>query len=472
MPPRTLLCALLVGLLPGGCGDGPDGTSLKVTVVGEPGGLARRLAAEATRPTLVSRDGNGEVAAGLATGWRFLDDGRGLILRLAPVKWADGKPLVARDVVTALGAAARRRDAILAASGLIDARGRLGARAPIDRVVELGLARPSPLLLEWLADPALAVALPGRDGLAAYRRDGTRLVRRSTEARVTARPATVTIATVADPVAAIAAFRRGDSDVVIGDGLAGLSDARTTAPAQTLRLDALWGVYGFTINPRSRRLADREVRRALFDLADRGGAARQFGVAALQPSLRLLPPELAPPAIVAADGLVPAARLATAGIAAETPLTLTLVLPPGRDHGRAAAVAVAPWQAMGVRVRVITADAATRRRLSARADWDLMIDESSSAIADPAYLLDRWRCRRGLRCTPGADTLLDAAVLSPDPGRRAGLAAAAEALWLADPPFIPLFGAVRWALVAPRVDGWQPNRAGAHPVARLSTSRR
>lgn len=459
---------MLAGLGLAGCGDGPEGATLRVTVVGEPKGLAARLAAEATQPTLVTRDGNGEVVAGLATGWRFLDDGRGLIMRLAPVKWADGKPLVARDVVAALNAAARRREPVLMASGLVDRRGRLGARAPIDRVIEFGLARPSPLLLEWLAEPALAVTLPGRDGLAAYRREGTRLVRRLAEARPAARPAAVDIATTGDPVAAIAAFRRGDSDVVIGDGLAGLSDARTTAPAQALRLDALWGVYGFIINPRSQALADRDLRRALFDLADRAAAARQFGVAALAPVGTLLPPGLAPAVAPPADPLVPAARLATAGIAPETPLSLTLVLPPGRDHGRVAAVAVAPWQALGVRVRVITADAAARRRLSAGADWDLMADEGASTVADPAVLLDRWRCRSGLRCTPGADTLLDAAVASGDPGRRAGLAAAAEALWLADPPFIPLFGAVRWALVAPGVDGWQTNRAGAHPVARLS----
>lgn len=467
---------LLATLVLAACSDGPEGASLTVTVVGEPGGLARRLEAEATRPTLVGRDGGGAIVTGLASGWRFVDDGHGLIMRLAPVKWSDGKPLIARDVVAAFTAAARRREPALAMTGLSDGGGRVRARAPIDRVVELSLTQPSPWLLEWLAEPELAVVLPGRRGLAAYRAEavagGRRLIRRFAEARPAARPAAVTVQETGDAVAAITAFRQGRSDIVIGDGLAGLGDARTTAPGQALRLDPLWGVYGLRFNPRRRSLADAGVRRALLQLADRSAAAGQFGVAALVATDRLLPPGLVGRSPSPPEPLVPAARLATAGIAPETPLRITIVIPPGRDHQRAVAAAVAPWQAQGVSVRIIVADAARRRRLANSDAWDLMVDDRVSAVPDAVALLDRWTCRHRGFCNADADAMWAAAAASPDPARRAALAAKAEALWLAEPPLVPLFGAVRWALVAPRVDGWLPNRAGAHPLARLAISGR
>ncbi|KPF71051.1 hypothetical protein IP88_10910, partial [alpha proteobacterium AAP81b] len=131
----------LLGLL-AGCGDAPDASRLRVVVTGAETSLAAALEAEATQPTLVTRDSTGGIVAALATSWRFVDDGRGLILRLRPVRWADGKPLVARDVVAALRRAARRRDPALLASGIaLGGRGAtMGARAPIDRVVELRLA--------------------------------------------------------------------------------------------------------------------------------------------------------------------------------------------------------------------------------------------------------------------------------------------------------------------------------------------
>jgi hypothetical protein len=41
-------------------------------------------------------------------------------------------------------------------------------------------------------------------------------------------------------------------------------------------------------------------------------------------------------------------------------------------------------------------------------------------------------------------------------------------MMLADTPFVPLFTPVRWALVAPRVGGFVPNPAGAHPLGRIA----
>ena len=114
MPALTLLLAACSGGRPGG--------DLDVAVVGE-GTLAEELAQEASRATLIRRGSGGEVVAGVATSWRFLDDGDDLILRLAPLRWpgAGEKPgleLVAQDVALGQRRSGNEGRAALAAAGL------------------------------------------------------------------------------------------------------------------------------------------------------------------------------------------------------------------------------------------------------------------------------------------------------------------------------------------------------------------
>lgn len=211
----------VLALLLGACGgDHPEGARLTVAVVGDasrPHGLAQRLVAEATQPTLIERDGAGQIVPGLASSWRFVDDGRSLILRLSPAKWSDGQPFVAADVVAAFRRAAQRREPVLERAGLEGAAAviarrapvaRLGISAPISRVVEVRLAVASPLLLGWLADPQLAVTRPGNEAtLARYIATGPvqrRLLRRrSMTALPTARPAEIVVSAGEDGAMAV-----------------------------------------------------------------------------------------------------------------------------------------------------------------------------------------------------------------------------------------------------------------------------
>ncbi|WP_426168654.1 ABC transporter substrate-binding protein [Sandarakinorhabdus sp. DWP1-3-1] len=495
--PTIAAVPAMVLLAMAGCGpDRPEGARLTVTVVGggdRPGGVARRLVAEATQPTLVARDGNGDTVAGLATSWRFVDDGRSLILRLRPVKWSDGKPLVADDVVAAFRRAAGRReaatiDAGIANAGAIASRAlpaaRLGVLAPIARVVEIRLDAPSPLLLGWLAEPALGVvraASPRKSAtppptLAAYAASGPpelRVLKRfAMAASPDARPAEISIAVSSDARAAVADFVAGRQDIVIGEGLAGLGEARVGARADALRLDPLWGVYGYLVNSRSGPTADAGVRRALAMAIDRPALAGSFGLATIQPATGLVPsPAGATPDWLRLDydGRLLAARqlLAAAGWTAERPLRLVLLLPPGRDHRAVAERVGADWARINVLLAVTDVEAEPYDKLVARGDFDLAVREASLPVPDAAALLSRFRCGAGPHCNPAADALL-AAARAAAPGDRARLLAEAEAALLAAPPLIPLFTPVRWALVSRRVDGWLPNSAGSHPLARLA----
>jgi ABC-type transport system substrate-binding protein len=476
---------MCLALLLAGCGAAdPEGATLRVTVTGS-GDLARRLEAQATQPTLIARDGAGQIVAGLATSWRFVDDDRSLILRLRPSKWSDGSELVSRDVVAAHRRAALRREPALVHAGVenadrIAARRvpvtSLGVRAPIARVVEVRLAAVSPLLLEWLAEPGLAVTRPGASAptLAAYTASGPAgqrlLTRRDETAAPDRKPAKIAIVETPDTSAAITAFNRGETDLVIGNGLAGLGDARAGVRSDALRIDQLWGVYGYVANL-SGPLAEPSVRRAIGLAIDRPALARRFGLSALVPVNGLLPPPLAPPAPptdIEADRAEASALLAAAGWGAEKPLRLTLLLPPGRDHRSVAEAVGADLAAIGV--QLVVSEVADLPTAAARLRHDLAVTEAGIAVPDAGALLARWRCRRGGHCNPQADALLDRARLAAA-AERPALLEEAETVMMTGPPMLSLFTPVRWAIVSRQVEGWTPNRASSHPLARMQVAR-
>lgn len=512
-----LIPSLALALLLAGCGrSGPEGARLAVTVLGssdEAGAddgddgtnsVARRLEVEATQPTLVGRDGGGQTVARLATSWRFVDDGRSLILRLRPMKWSDGKPLVAADVVASFRRAAQRRDPVVARAGfanaaqIIDRRlpaSRLGVLAPIARVVELRLDDPSPLLLGWLAEPGLAITRDGATlgGYIASGPAGRRVLKRvAMDATPDARPAEIVITSSDDTRAAIADFVAGKQDIVIGAGLAGLGEARAGARPDALRIDPVSGIYGYLVNGLKGPTADPGVRRALAMAVDRDRLVASFGLAAMQPAESLIPTQGVAarlvPGVIDPQGdatmadttpwtqLDPAARLAeaqrllaAAGWTADHPLRLVLSLPPGRDHRAVAERVGADWARVGVILAVTEVQPAAFDRLVARGDFDLALRDSGMAVPDAAAMLAQYRCGAGPYCNPAADAVL-ARARAADAAAQPALLAEVDTMMMAAPPLVPLFTPIRWALVARGVDGWIPNRAGSHPLARLATA--
>lgn len=471
MQPRPLLA---LALLLTGCGDAAaDRDRLRVIVVGDArrsASLARRLAAEQERPTLVARDTAGQAIAGLASSWRFVDDGRSLILRLRPVPTDVGKPLLATDVVAAFRRAAARGEAALAATGIagLTAPGkpqsRLQVLAPISRVVEIRLDRPSPFLLDWLAEPTLAITRRNMAGLAAYRGSGAvdaHLLTRIADApKPAARTGSITITGNSEAATAIRAFPR-NSDIVIGDGLDGLALARTTAPQPALRIDPLFGLYAYRFNTRTAVLADAGLRRVLLRAIDRAALVRRYAVSALQPTDRMLPGQIIPPGPGAETDR---AVLETTSAIAPPMVRLTLLIPPGGDHRQIADQVATAWAPLGVQLAISVVAGATIDARVARGDYELALTEASIAMPDDLGWAGRYRCGRSY-CNRDVDALIDAATRAT--AQRAALTAAVEVALQADPPVAPLFRPVRWALVAPRVEGWTPNTAGSHPLGRL-----
>jgi ABC-type transport system substrate-binding protein len=235
-----------------------------------------------------------------------------------------------------------------------------------------------------------------------------------------------------------------------------------------LQVDPLWGVYGYVANTRSGPLKDPQLRRALSLATDRTAVAARVGLAAMTPVEGLLPPGLAPVAATAPDmaaRIMEAARLRDG----KAPVRLTLLLPPGHDHRVIAERVATDWAALGVTLAYSEVDAASIAARIKRGNFDLALTETSQPVADAAAMLARWRCDGGLVCDPAADALLDKARTAPL-AERPALIAAAEARWLEAPPMVPLLTPLRWALVARTVEGWTANRAGSHPLGRLTVA--
>ncbi len=479
-----------------GCGGSTRGpaATVRVDLVGSPADDARAVLA-ATQVGLVTVDGHGEVVPGLASSWRIAGDNRSVIFRLAPRHWPDGKPVTAADVVAAfrrIAATGSRNPgasplAALANGSDVVARrmpvSALGIDAPVDNVVEVRAAGAMPGLLALLAQPDLAVvaAGPHPPPLGPFRvvdpaRRPVELVPNRAAPATAIAAVGVALTTDDDPGAAIARFAHDRTDLVIGRGLAGFDDARLMTGSNALRVEPAWGVYGYLIHATG-PLADPRVRRALAMAIDRDDlGTRLFGVA-LPPVLGLVPPLPSEPAPSLPDWALaaPAARLdmarqllAAAGVDAAHPLTVAISLPDAREHANIAAAVAADWARIGVTATTVVRSPAGHAAAVARGDFQLAVVERTSPVDSALPFLTPFECGGTGRCDPDSiDGLFTAARTAPDAATATAKLAAVEAALVADTPLIALFAPVRWALVSPRLTGWTPNPAGAHPLALL-----
>ncbi|QXQ07048.1 hypothetical protein KX816_03045 [Sphingosinicellaceae bacterium] len=509
-----LIRPLAIALVLAGCGSGgSDRTAtLRADVVGDlsdPSSPPRLALTASTQLGLVQFDDKGQVVPGLAASWRVVDQGRSLIFRLRDAKWSDGRVLKAGDVVQvfrrivapssnnplkALFAGIDNAPAVMTGQAPASL---LGVNAPLDDVVEVRLSTPDAGMLALLALPQAAIvrgeSRPPAIGAFTLPDPGTRplgLVRntRYFDAADT-RLGKVVLTAAPDATNAVARFLRGDTDLVIGDGIAGLVQARALAPRGSLRIEPTWGVYGYAANLRSGPLVDPRVRRALAMAIDRDALVRGvFNLPAVIPLVSLVPPDAGSGSAGDSGGApVPdwasldlgarralaAQLLGAAGYGPANPLHLTISVPPGPEHLQVVAAAARDWAPLGVVATAVARSTAAQRVALARGDFTLALVERVAPAGQPLFFLRPLTCAGsgGAYCNPGADALIDSARGMADDDARAAAFAHAETAMLSDTPMIPLFVPVRWALVGRGVSGWSDNQGGQHPFAALDKSR-
>lgn len=487
MPRNFPLLPLIAALALSACERRPDEGPVVVSAIGGPARLAppddgrldmaQAMLLSATAQGLVRLDAAGQVEPALAERWIVIDDGATYIFRLSSARWADGSPVTAGDVVTAL------RRATAAGSGnplqpQLAAIRSIVAMTP--QVIEIQLDGPRPDLLALLARPELAI----------YRQ---RTMEGSGPFRIVERAGGwVTLRPDRDPQAAgqddaepptpeehvrlrgeragiaIARFARRQSDYVAGGTWRDwpLVAQASVAPAN-IRREQADGLFGLAITGRDGFLAERDNRAALAMAIDRAQLTGAF--ASEWPATETILPAMLDSAtepVVAAWAQVPASdRAATARAIAAIWRARSIE----RAGDPVPAIRIALPDAPGANLLFGAVRAASERigvpvrRVSAREAADLVVVDRTAPHDSGLWYLEA-ACRR---CDGAARALIAEARATRDPAQRGVLIARAEAAIADEVAFIPIARPLRWSLVALRLDAWQANRRGWHPLNHL-----
>lgn len=478
---RAVALSMLFGLasLVAGCREAPGGPT-SVTVIGSAPGLRDPAAGPLSPPDavlianvaqgLVRFDAAGNIVAGLAERWNVSDDGMSYIFRIAPAEWSGGGRITARQVARILKRALgpRSRNTLMDSLGAVD-----DVVAMTDRVVEIRLTAPRPHLLALLAQPELAI-LRGRSGggpftLAEKPADnGALQLSREVAAGEDQEPKEQAVllggATAAE---AVRAFAAGDTDLVLGGTFADLREAQgANLPRGRLRFDPASGLFGLAPVRSGDALDNPQIRRLLSAAIDREAIIAALAVPGLTPRATLLEPGL--------DGLAPpvapewfavpieerrpalAAEAAAKFGVGDKPI-LRLWLPGGPGGDLLLDLIRRDWAVLGFQV-----ERAASLRL---ADFRL-IDEVAPSTS-PAWFLRRFSCAAAKPCDGEADTLLEAARVTPLPAQRSALLQQAADRIEQAQLFLPIAAPVRWSLVSPRLRGFAGNRFARHTLIDL-----
>ncbi|GGE84599.1 ABC transporter substrate-binding protein [Sphingomonas prati] len=484
---------LLLLLLPAACdtsGDVPNDEPVAVSVIGPRPRLVDPSRRGYTPPDavllgavaqgLVRLDAAGQIEPGLAIRWDVSDDGLYYTFRINS------------DAALDAAAVARRLRAAIAPASDNPLASELTAIAEIvavtDEVVEIRLAAPRPDLLLLLAQPALALfdkGAPGGTGpfrVLRRTRDGDRLtlVRPADApaspdddpADVPAEPndpATDILLRGERAAKAVARFKAGGAGVVLGGRFTDIAIARADGgAATTLHIDPTTGLFGFAIVSNQGILSAPENRLALAVALDRDRIVRLFadGWTARTGIVPTGSDDLPDPVVPdwSAAPLAQRIAFATDTIArwraqnpAVQPVPLRIAIPAGPGGRMLFALAAQDWRRIGIDTIAVATDAPADLRLVDR------VAPSGSA----AWYLHRFTCDRSPLCSERADAALAAARAARDPVTRAARLADADRSLADIAVFIAIASPLRWALVAPNLNGYRDNPRAIHALDAL-----
>lgn len=469
----TFLAVLAVA----GCQPADEGKT-DVLVIGDAPKIVDASAGPLTEPQsillsgvaqgLVRFDASGQIVPGLAERWNVTDDGLSYIFRLQSIEWPDGRKLTAQQVARLL----RRQIASRSNNPLKDSLGAIDEIVPMtDRVLEISLKAPRPHLLQLLAQPGLAIVRDGQGtgpfviakGSKPDALDLERTVENLDEESVEREEVMLSGRSAQ---ASVAAFLRGDADLVLGGTFADLSYARVEKmPRNALQFDPAAGLFGLVPARADGPAADPDLRRLLSEAIDRQALINALNVPGLLPRATLLEPGL--------DGLAPPAapqwtaipieqrRAALSATAArllddrDRPIRIALPDAPG---ARVVLSRLASdWGAIGIKVELAGA--------GKPADFNLVDEVAPSSSA--AWFVRSFRCGDVPVCDPEADELMDGARSATITAQRNALLAQAAQRIDERQLFIPITAPIRWSLVSDRVQGFATNRFARHTLTSL-----
>lgn len=470
-PPRTAL--LLLSLLVPACGGSGDEGPIAVSVIGrqpelrdpsrEPLDAPSAALLTATAQGLVQFDRDGQIEPGLAIRWAVSDDGLYYTFRLADDAGIDA------------GKAARLLRAMIAPASrnpikpLLRAVEEIVAVTP--EVLEIRLLAPQPKLLELLAQPEMALVAngAGTGPLTIAIRDRGAFVLSPADARQASTDDDIqekpNIRLRGERAArAIARFLMGGVRLVTGGTFIDYPVVQVARPpAGAIRFDPVNGLFGFAVVERDGFLASVDHRRALAMAIDRDRIAALFASPGWRSTAALIPggaTEVTSPASPDSIDLpLPLRREAAIRLIADAQdrPSLRVAMPAGPGARLLFARLKRDWGAIGIDVT----------RVPLQADADLRLIDEVAPIDSAAWYLSRFTCAANPVCSETADIAIEAARTAPSIEARTRLFADADARLADAVPYLPIAQPLRWSLAAPRLDGFQENRRGIHPIADL-----
>ena len=417
---------------------------------------------------LVRFDASGQIVPGLAERWNVTDDGLSYIFRLQSTEWPDGRKVTAQQVARLL----RRQIASRSNNPLRDTLGAIDEIVPMtDRVLEISLTAPRPHLLQLLAQPELAIVRDGHgtgpfvivQGSKPDALELERTVENLDEESVEREEVTLGGRSVQTSVAA---FLKGDADLVLGGTFPDLPYARVEqVPRNALRFDPAAGLFGLVPARAEGPAADLELRRLLSQAIDRQALIDALNVPGLLPRATLLEPGL--------DGLAPpiapqwtaipieqrrAALSATAANLLDDPdRPVRIALPDAPGAKVLFSRLASDWGAIGIKVELAGA--------GKPADFNLVDEVAPSTSA--AWFVRSFHCGNVPVCDPEADEFMDGARAATITAQRNALLAQAAQRIDEQQLFIPITAPIRWSLVSDSVQGFATNRFARHTLTSL-----
>jgi oligopeptide transport system substrate-binding protein len=449
---------------------------------------------------------------GVAERWDISDDGLTYTFRLrTDAKWSNGDPVTARDflgswqrvLTPSLGADNASllyivRNAESFHKGQLADFAEVGFSAPDDHTILITLEHPASyflsLLQHWVWWP---VHLPTIEKSGSLYERGNRWARVGTFVgngpfslkdwrtgqhidveksptywdAATVRLNGIRFHPIEDLAAEERAFRSGQLHLTEALPVAKVDTYRRNQP-ELLRIDPYLGTYYYTLNTNRPFLNEAKVRRALALAVDRTGIADKILRGGQVPAHAFTPPGTA--------GYTPAARfdtdydearrlLAEAGYPSGKGAPILEILLNTSDNHRIIAEEIqSTWRKeLGLEIRLLNMEG--KSVLAARRVGDFQILRSSwiGDYNDPATFLSVWASDSGNNHSGWSNTayddLLYQAARATDIETRHGLFQQAEALLVADAPFIPLYTYTHVFLKHPAVHGWHPTLLDHHP---------
>jgi oligopeptide transport system substrate-binding protein len=490
---RRHLPAFVIGaLLPlAACGhsDGPldiaiIGSKDEVFAGGQRLSEGAQVVRGATGAGLVALDAQGEIEPALADRWIVTDDGKSYIFRLREGTWPDGSELTGESARDSLRQAIRGLRGTSLGLDLLPVE---EVRAMAGRVVEIDLKAPMPDFLRLIAQPELALAHGGfQAGPMAINRQREKIGPPQKPVELTFRPPEMRGLPQQDgwqryvrPVgvvalgakAALAAFDRGEVDVVLGGTIASwpLADPGPLSRGN-LRLDNVFGLFGLQVTSESGFLALPQNREALAMAIDRPALMATFNIGGWVPSTRIVPaavagakaPERWTGTSIEQRRAVAAGRVAAwrAGAGKGKPPSLTIAL--AGEPGFAMLFNALASQLAQTGIELVRVDPGQPA--------DLALVDRIARYAEARWFLNQFNCSlaRGL-CNSAADGAVEAALAAADAKERADNLARAEAELAEANVYIPIGAPLRWSMVRGNVDGFAANAWAWHPLPDMAT---